>query len=1142
MDKIKTIYTHRAFIPALCLMLAGLIIFLAGPYFSFAGYVPLASLISQIIFFTVIVSIYCVYLYIQHLKSQMKQDKLIDEMVKSDDISEAIDAESAALKDKFKSAFSALKNTKGGPTSLVELPWYMIIGSPGSGKTTLLSNSGLSFPLANKLDNKALQGIGGTKNCDWWITDEAVLLDTAGRYTSQDSFQKVDESGWYNFLGLIKRYRKKPISGLLVSFSMADLITMNEYQLSQHVYQLKQRVAEVNDFFKTRFPIYIVITKSDMLAGFTQFYDAFSHKEREQILGITFDQTDSLNAKISSVFGEKFAELLNAITRRQWSRMSAERDAQRKALIYSFSDQIASVKPALDTILNTLSEHDKNISSGIVRGVYFTSGTQSGTPIDRMLARVSEIFGFKRNAAPLWNNDQRSYFIKDLLQHVVFKEADEFGSQAGYERNKKRLKLASIVVFSALCFSFCVGLYLSFRHNSDYIKQANSSVDNWLEQHNEQNKQANVRQYLPALNDFFNNIEDLQSKQKSAFSSLGLSQENSVQQALKASYSRLLQSVLLPFIQQQIEIKLQDKSNPIAQYQALKSYLMLADPKRRDNQFLINNLLNSLKVESQFTQSEFSQLKRHIDNAIMSDVRIEAIDQALVASTRGDLSHQPLGEIHYKQLSDTYLSDPRFFISMDKLAGAQWRTVLSTQLNDVNTISRFYTPELFSKVTDKEIQQYVEKLADDAWILGPNNFIDKEAIAKQIEQLYVKDYIGKWQALLHSVSVKPIFDVASLSTSLEVLAAPDSPIFVLLESVSQSTKLVSLDIPLGKENNVAQNITKGFNEAQNRFNSEGPDFLITSRFKRLHSLMQNDKKLVTEQQMSNLLQQINVSLKFQLQNLQVASEPKSTESLQAFGFVQIAPLNRWVDELVSGIKVAQSRVKKTQLTNLWQSQILFQCKAIVDSKFPFQPSSETDASVSDLIQLFGPNGAVSQFFNTNLASLINMQTKPWRWKPQVQANYQFNDQVLPFFERVMNVQRTLFGANAQQPKLSFSMTPVYLDPKLSRFNMSIYGANLSYQFGRPTPTLVTWPPENPASRNQISYVRRDGSELIENQEGLFSLFKLIVKGKTTRLGPNKVQVTFAKNDFKAIYEIATASPTDPLMLSGLANFNCINSL
>jgi type VI secretion system protein ImpL len=304
--------------------------------------------------------------------------------------------------------------------------------------------------------------------------------------------------------------------------------------------------------------------------------------------------------------------------------------------------------------------------------------------------------------------------------------------------------------------------------------------------------------------------------------------------------------------------------------------------------------------------------------------------------------------------------------------------------------------------------------------------------------------------------------------------------------------------------------------------------------------MSKDQNLATEQQMSALLRELNVSLSFQLQNPQTATESKSHDALQGFGYLQIAPLNRWIEELVSGIKIVQSRVKKTQLSNLWQSQLFLQCKAIESNKYPFDFSSQADASISDLVLLFSPTGAVAQFFNTNLASLVNMQTSPWQWKPQVQASYQFDPKVLPFFERIFAIQRSLFATNPQQPKLVLSMTPVFLDPKLSRFRMSMYGTNLSYQFGRPTSTLVTWPPKNPAIRNQISYVRRDGSEIIENQEGLFSLFRLIDKDNITRVLPNKVKVTFTKNDFKAVYEIAAESPIDPLVLSNLSSFNCLS--
>ena len=104
--------------------------------------------------------------------------------------------EVAALRDKLTTALALLKRASGSRGYLYEQPWYVIIGPPGAGKTTALLNAGLSFPLAAEMGQSAVAGVGGTRMCDWWFTESAVLIDTAGRYTTQDSDAAVDKAGW----------------------------------------------------------------------------------------------------------------------------------------------------------------------------------------------------------------------------------------------------------------------------------------------------------------------------------------------------------------------------------------------------------------------------------------------------------------------------------------------------------------------------------------------------------------------------------------------------------------------------------------------------------------------------------------------------------------------------------------------------------------------------------------------------------------------------------------------------------------------------------------------------------------------------------------------------------------------------------
>ena len=110
------------------------------------------------------------------------------------------------IRAEFEKAIGALKSSKlgrGRRDALYVLPWYLIIGPPGAGKTTALRNSGLEFPHLSG-GNRGVRGIGGTRNCDWWLTNEAVLLDTAGRWSTQEQ----DHDEWLGFLEMLRKYRK----------------------------------------------------------------------------------------------------------------------------------------------------------------------------------------------------------------------------------------------------------------------------------------------------------------------------------------------------------------------------------------------------------------------------------------------------------------------------------------------------------------------------------------------------------------------------------------------------------------------------------------------------------------------------------------------------------------------------------------------------------------------------------------------------------------------------------------------------------------------------------------------------------------------------------------------------------------------
>jgi type VI secretion system protein ImpL len=193
-------FLKRTIVVLLGLLLIVVVIWFAGPFFAFADWRPLETPNARLIAIGVVVACWALLRLIKRLRAVRAGDRLLAAVAAPPapkPHEPPPPAEVLKLRERFEEAVSALKQQqrKSGH-SLYDLPWYVIIGAPGSGKTTALLNSGLQFPLEQRVGKGALRGVGGTRNCDWWFADEAVFLDTAGRYTTQDSDAASDSVGW----------------------------------------------------------------------------------------------------------------------------------------------------------------------------------------------------------------------------------------------------------------------------------------------------------------------------------------------------------------------------------------------------------------------------------------------------------------------------------------------------------------------------------------------------------------------------------------------------------------------------------------------------------------------------------------------------------------------------------------------------------------------------------------------------------------------------------------------------------------------------------------------------------------------------------------------------------------------------------
>src|SRR5262249_28222196 len=245
-------------------------VYLAGPMISFGLYRPLESVIVREIVILLLITGFASFAGFKFFQRR-KASKALAEGVAQEDKK---DDDEVVLKQKLKDALATLKTASGGKKDyLYDLPWYLLIGPPGSGKTTALVNSGLRFPLSKGATPAAIAGVGGTRYCDWWFTEDAVLIDTAGRYTTHDSDAKLDKQSWLAFLDLLKKTRpRQPINGVMVAISLEDLMTLSSTELAAHANAIRDRLLELHDRLKVDFPVYALFTKGDLIAGFVEYF------------------------------------------------------------------------------------------------------------------------------------------------------------------------------------------------------------------------------------------------------------------------------------------------------------------------------------------------------------------------------------------------------------------------------------------------------------------------------------------------------------------------------------------------------------------------------------------------------------------------------------------------------------------------------------------------------------------------------------------------------------------------------------------------------------------------------------------------------------------------------------------------------
>ena len=326
------------------------------------------------------------------------------------------------LRKKFESGVEAYRS-RG--KDLYKLPWYVIVGEPGSGKTEAIRHSNVGFPPGMQDE---FQGVGGTINMNWWFTNHAVLLDTAGRLMFEE-VKPGETSEWKEFLLLLKKNRPTcPINGLFLVIPSDSLIMNSADEIQKKAGKIAQQLDVIQRVLDVRFPVFVVVTKCDKVNGFREFFDGLTDPQlQHQIMG--WSNPEPLDKPFRPELVDQHLEkVVGRLRRRRLGLMrdpvpeSAARRTDEVDSLYALPTSLSLLGPRLRRYLETIFiAGEWSAKPLFLRGIYFSSSMREGSALDQELA---DVLGVSPDALPegkVWERD-RSYFLRDLFLEKVFKE------------------------------------------------------------------------------------------------------------------------------------------------------------------------------------------------------------------------------------------------------------------------------------------------------------------------------------------------------------------------------------------------------------------------------------------------------------------------------------------------------------------------------------------------------------------------------------------------------------------------------------------------------------------------------------------------------------------------------------------------
>ncbi len=1059
--------------------------------------------------------------------------------------------------------------------SLYQLPWYLVLGEENAGKTSLITRSNQSFSLSHvtKAGVRAHQEEQLAYPVDWWIGDEAVLIDPPGEFLSQpeptgnDAAQPRAVRGkvkpvlpagahprlWRHLLDWLTRNRsRRALNGVVLVIDVQALLAQCPEQRKTHANLLRTRLFELTRQLGTRLPVYVTLSKFDLLEGFEEFFVRLSRSGREDLLGFTFslDAVDDFDAWLAELT-RQYQTFVDCLSEQVFNSTREAPTLDERDRLQALMYQMAGLRPALFGFLSEMLGSDRFTTPALVRGLYFSSVLQQGTLSNAFIKEAGQAYQLPPPPPEVKPaGGTVIYFAQQLFQRVIYPEAGLAGDNIKVARSKRRLLIAGFSVASLGCLVVIGTWQFYFNINRDKAANVLAKSQEFSERDIDAKVDPTGRNLLLPLDQIRDAVLVYGDYREAwpLLSDMGLYQGRAIGPTVDEAYLNLLSKRFLPAIASGVLDAINTApAGSNQQLAALRVYRMLEERQNRRpaivEEWVAKQWQRAYPGQGQLQ----ADLMGHLGYALKyADADLPHYRER-IAQVQQQLRQLPMAERVYMSLKQDALERLHRPLDLRNEVGPAF-DIVYRPLNTDQEGSGLQLPPLltakgFKDYFEPGTEGIIELAMIDQWVLGERQRLDysdedRKVLTQRIRALYSADYVDSWRRALNQFAVTDFDDLSHGVAVLEQVTGPAAPLRRLLETLRDNSVIypaaplaegqapLKLDkVPEGQQQ--AAGIRRAFSSLSELISPRGEQPSYYEETLRSVSAVYDYAKTVHDNPDPGKAALKTVLNRFSLNG----ADPIANLQRVAVGLPE--PLNQHVKKLADQTSQVLVIAALRELEKRWDSEIYSFYRDRLAGRYPFKASGE-DASLEDFEAFFGPQGRLQQFHDQYLSVFLKDNLDALY--SDSLGGYLVRTDVLEQLKKVERIRDTFFNHRGHLA-VQLTIEPLALSATRLSSMLSVDGQLIPYQHGAPQRTGLVWPNSlGNSNGSQLTLVHSTGNTASMSYRGPWSLFRLLSRGHLNGRTDTSVDLTFAVADGLMRYRIGAEKANNPITQRSFEGF------